>query len=564
MSVVAITGVSGYLGTNLLGQLEVDEEVEAIVGIDREPLPLEAGDKLSFLRHDLRESLGDLFLDRGVTHAVHLAGPSARELEADPELELRLARSFLNACGAAKARSVCVVSSVTVYGAHPDNGYLLEGSPLRPNPGLPLATSKAALEELCYDFVKEQPETALQIVRPCPILGPGAKGPLTRLLDARRIFAPLGTDARFQFVHEDDATRAIHRLLKSECFGVFNLAGDGSLTISQIAQLAERRLVRLPAWLLRLLAKCAWRFGWSDLHPGLAPFLYNPWLTAAMKVRHSAYFVPRYDSADALLAYLEDRQARPITPLEPFAWEAPAERREAPQTSPEDPSFGARPGLDEEDRAKTRPLGPASANDWEEATQPPAGDPPASGPELEPPAEAAPGDSLEPAPKGARAIGEPSADEGPLAAGAAPQPASAAHATEASAEAEPAPDDSELEEDRVEPASPGPAESPEPAADSAGPAGPASAARVPETPESAAEDQSAGPVGNLPGEGEAAAPAGTAGSPAATEGDAAPGVDAPSAGSLPTGPPDSEDGLSEAPPAKVPAAQAAAREDEGT
>jgi UDP-glucose 4-epimerase len=443
MSVVAITGVSGYLGQSLLSQLDLDDEVEAIVGVDRELLSCPPPDKLTFVQHDLTKPLGDLFSDHGVTHAIHVATTSVREHEADAGLDLTIVGNVLDACGAAGARSVCVASSVIVYGAHPDNTILLEGSIVRPNPELPAAATKLALEERCYDFVKAFPETALQIVRPCPILGPSARGVFTRLLDAPRIYGPWRVDPRFQFVHEDDATRAIHRLVKSESFGVFNLAGDGSLTLSQIAQLAERRLVRLPSFLLRFAAWLAWRLGKTDLHPGLLPFLLHPWLVAAVKVRNSAYFVPRYDSADALLSYLEHRDRREPEPLEPFEWSAPT-----PAVKPAPAGdFGQRPGLDAEDRAKTKPLGrpPEGLS--------PADDTPDPDPE-ESPADAQAQDAEVPDAEGA-------GDEPEVAPASVEAEAETGASAEGAQEPEAAEEKGEEPETTEEPTEPQPAEEPQ-------------------------------------------------------------------------------------------------------
>lgn len=74
MSVVAITGVSGYIGGRLLQLLAQDDRVARIVGVDVRP-PTVAPATLRFCRHDITEPFADLFCDHGVTHAVRPALP---------------------------------------------------------------------------------------------------------------------------------------------------------------------------------------------------------------------------------------------------------------------------------------------------------------------------------------------------------------------------------------------------------------------------------------------------------------------------------------------------------
>ena len=60
MTVVAITGVSGCLGRNLLQQLEVDSDIVAVIGIDIEPPPTVPSSKLTFVRQSITESFEEL------------------------------------------------------------------------------------------------------------------------------------------------------------------------------------------------------------------------------------------------------------------------------------------------------------------------------------------------------------------------------------------------------------------------------------------------------------------------------------------------------------------------
>mgnify|MGYP001447293744 CR=1 FL=1 len=310
MTVVGVTGISGCLGRQLLQQLEVDPDVSAVVGIDLRPPP-DPTLKLSFYAHDVSQPFGQLFQRHGVQVAIHLAATADPDRAREESTNVAGAREFLAACDQTGARVVCVVSSAMAYGAIPGPAEVLyEGAPLRAEAAPGFVRDKVAMEDLCYEYVKTHPDTCLQIVRPCPLIGPHADNFLTRLLDARLVLAPLGADPPLQLVHEDDATRAIYRLIKTEKVGVFNLAGDGVLTLGQMARLAERRVLRLPLWLLRGLSWLGWRLG-LRLFPRVPPRLWDylrwPCLVAPIKLRAELGLLFRYDSAQAFLDWLEAR-----------------------------------------------------------------------------------------------------------------------------------------------------------------------------------------------------------------------------------------------------------------
>lgn len=310
MTVVGVTGISGCLGRQLLQQLEVDPDVSSVVGIDL-VAPPDPALKLSFYPQDVARPFGELFERHGVQVAIHLAAAVDPDRAREEATNVAGTREFLAACSRSRARVVCVLSSAMTYGAQPGPAEVLyEGAPLRAESAPDHVRDKVAMEELCYEYVKTHPDTCLQIVRPCTVIGPSATSHLTRLLGARLVLAPLGVDPPLQLVHEDDATRAIYRLVKTEKVGVFNLAGDGVLTLGQMARLAERRVLRLPMWLLRGLSWLGWRLGlraFPSLPPRLWTYLRWPCLVAPIKLRTELGIMFRYDSAQAFLDWLEAR-----------------------------------------------------------------------------------------------------------------------------------------------------------------------------------------------------------------------------------------------------------------
>jgi UDP-glucose 4-epimerase len=311
VTVVGVTGIAGCLGRQLLQQLEVDPDLSSVVGLDLRPVP-DPALKLSFYQRDVSQPFGELFQQHRVQVAIHLAATSDPDRAREEATNVAGTREFLAACHQSGARVVCVLSDAMAYGIRPGAGpeVQYEGAPLRTDAAPAYVRDKAAMEDLCYEYVKTHPDTCLQIVRPCLVVGPNSQNFLTRLLESRLVLAPLGADPPLQLVHEDDATRAIYRLIKSDRVGVFNLAGDGVLTLGQMARLAERRVLRLPLPLLRFLSWLGWSLGlrpFPRLPGALWSFLRWPWVVAPLKLRQEIGLLFRHDSAQAFLDWLEAR-----------------------------------------------------------------------------------------------------------------------------------------------------------------------------------------------------------------------------------------------------------------
>jgi UDP-glucose 4-epimerase len=72
----------------------------------------------------------------------------------------------------------------------------------------------------------------------------------------------LGFDPRYQFVHEDDVVHGLEHVVQRELPGVFNLAADGVLTLTEVAGLLGKPYAPiLPPWGTGLAAGLARRLG---------------------------------------------------------------------------------------------------------------------------------------------------------------------------------------------------------------------------------------------------------------------------------------------------------------
>jgi len=314
MKTIAVTGVSGYIGTKLLASLDRTDSVQKIIGIDiREPRFKST--KLKFYQRDIRESLGDLFVENNVDTAVHLAFilQPTRQITLTRQIDIEGTKNLMEACRQASVKHLLYLSSHTVYGAHKDNPVLLtEDSPLRPVPGFQYSRDKIEIEKMLHDFIASNHDITTTILRSCPVLGPNALGSATTIM-----FQPLlmigvaGYDPLMQFVHENDLMNLIEVFITQSKGGIFNVAGEGALKYSEVARLLRKRLLKLPGILLEAIISLSWAMHLQNASPtsGLEFIKYPP-MVSTDKLQRELGFRFKYSTKESLSSFVASLNTR--------------------------------------------------------------------------------------------------------------------------------------------------------------------------------------------------------------------------------------------------------------
>jgi UDP-glucose 4-epimerase len=299
-----ITGGSGYIGSRLVELLARREDTEKIVIADVVPPRGGYRPKTEFERVDVR--------DRGAVHSalrranpdvlVHLAfilNPVHDEgLMYD--VDVNGTHNVLEAAAEAGIGQVLVTTSGVAYGAFPDNpDPITEDHPVRGVARFSYARDKTESDRIVQLWALQHPDVVTTIVRPCIVYGPNVDNYLVRLWSKAPMVVDTGNiDSHTQFVHEDDVVDAISRLLLGHHAGQFNLAADGLMTRRECAELLDTRVVRLPVWLYRVLAKLSWRLRLSEAPAGGIDFELHPWILSNEKVKATLGWTPRYSSRE--------------------------------------------------------------------------------------------------------------------------------------------------------------------------------------------------------------------------------------------------------------------------
>jgi UDP-glucose 4-epimerase len=322
---VAVTGPTGEIGTSAVEALERDPAVERIVGMARRPFdPASLGwTKTTYQQGDMldRDAVDALVADADVV--VHLAFVIMGSREESQRVNLAGTRNVFEACAAGAAtghpRRLVYTSSVAAYGYHSDNPVpLTEDVPPRGSPEHYYSQQKAELEAALAE-VTEGSALEVFILRPCIVAGPKAPAladamPWNRIPLAREVtrafpvLKPPVPDPGnpLQLVHHDDVAAAIALAVTTSAPpGAYNIAGDGVISVSDVADALGGRPVRIPAAAITAASAAVARLPFV---PSALEWLHIARTSVVMdtgKAKSQLGWTPRYTSAETLRALAE-------------------------------------------------------------------------------------------------------------------------------------------------------------------------------------------------------------------------------------------------------------------
>jgi UDP-glucose 4-epimerase len=252
---ILVTGLSTYWGGRLAQALEAFDEVEAVIGVDNEEPQVElerteyvkVGAQHALLRRVVEAAEIDTVVDtRLVVDSTTTSPAKAHENNVIGTMNI------LAACSGASSpvRKVVFKSSTHFYGCEQDDPAFFEETMGRPHPPRTsierdIVEAEASLNE----FAEKNPELSVTTLRFANVLGPDVRTSHIELFSLPAVPMILGFDPRYQFVHEDDVVHALEHAVKHDLPGVYNVAGDGVLALSEVAGLLGKPYVPLlPPW----------------------------------------------------------------------------------------------------------------------------------------------------------------------------------------------------------------------------------------------------------------------------------------------------------------------------
>jgi UDP-glucose 4-epimerase len=322
---VAVTGPTGEIGISAIEALERHDDVERIIGMARRPFdPAAQGwAKTEYLQGDI--------LDGGVVDAlvadadvvIHLAFIIMGSRAESARVNLEGTRNVFEATvAAAKPRRLVYTSSVAAYGYHSNNPMpITEDVPTRGSPEHYYSQQKADCESALVEITADS-SLEVFVLRPCIVAGPKAPaladampwrhlpGPVKRVAEALPLLKPPFPDpgTPLQLVHHDDVGDAIALAATTSAPpGAYNIAADGVISISEVAEALGARPVRVPKVAATAASEVLARLPFVPsalewLHAGRTSLVMD-----TAKAKTQLGWTPKYTAAETLSALAEFR-----------------------------------------------------------------------------------------------------------------------------------------------------------------------------------------------------------------------------------------------------------------
>jgi UDP-glucose 4-epimerase len=325
---VLITGVARHLGSRLALRLERDPEVEYIVGVDIEEPEVDL-ERTEYVRADIRNPLIAKVIQTTevdtIAHLNVIATPTrVGGRSAMKEINVMGSLQLFAACQKSPSLQRMVMKSTTaVYGASAqDPAVFTEDMGMHAMPSTGYAKDAVEVEQAARDFGRRRKDVELTILRFANFMGSDIETPLTRYFSLPVIPTAMGYDPRIQFIHEDDAIETLYRATRREHGGIYNVAADGVLLLSQAIRICGKPTLPVPLPMATPLAAAMRRFGLIDFPTDQLQFLVFGRVADNSRLKERFGFTPARTTRQALDEFVTGRRfRRMVTPERAAEWE---------------------------------------------------------------------------------------------------------------------------------------------------------------------------------------------------------------------------------------------------
>ena len=329
---ILVTGLSNYWGFRLARALEQDPEIDAIVGVDSNDPPGEL-ERAEFVRVGTSHALLRRLVDAAEIDTVVDSRLVVDSVTTSPrkahENNVIGTMNILAACSGptSTVRKFVFKSSAHYYGAEQDDPAFFTESMERPHPPrTPIERDIVEAEAAVADFADKNRRATVSLLRCANVLGGEVTTSHTTLFSSPLVPMILGFDPRYQFVHEDDIANSLLHVVQHDLPGIFNVAGDGVLALSEvIGLLGKQPAPILPPWGTGLVAGPLRRLGLRISPEMLNQMRFGRGLDN--RKLKAAGFRYRYTSREAVLKLAEHQRLEPILrgAAEPYRYEREVE-----------------------------------------------------------------------------------------------------------------------------------------------------------------------------------------------------------------------------------------------
>jgi UDP-glucose 4-epimerase len=319
---VAVTGPTGDIGRSLLRALERSREVGRIRAMARSPFhPAAEGlRKTEYRQADVLDADAVAEVIAGADVVVHLAFVIMGDIEETTSVNLQGSRNVFAAAVDAGAARLVYTSSVAAYSFGAENPELLtEDLEPRGTRRHYYSAQKAELELTLRELI-DGSDTEAYVFRPCIVAGPDAPALLEaipylqiseklpaamlRALELLPVLKPVIPDpgVPFQLVHHDDVASALRAAVLGRGEpGIYNLAADGQVTMSELAQALGWYSLPIPDLAMGAASELVARLPFVPAEAQWIESLRRPVLMDTTRARRLLRWRPRHDAHGTLV-----------------------------------------------------------------------------------------------------------------------------------------------------------------------------------------------------------------------------------------------------------------------
>jgi UDP-glucose 4-epimerase len=320
---VAVTGPTGDIGRSLLRVLDRNPRVGRITAMARRPFdPAAEGlHKVQYRRADVLDAEAVSEVIAGASVVVHLAFMIMGGARDTTKINLTGSRNVFAAAIDAGVARLVYASSVAAYGFGADNPPVLtEDLEPRGTQRHYYSAQKAELELALRELLAGT-DIAAYVFRPCIVAGPDAltlvetipyvqlsdrmPAPILRALELMPMLRPVIPDPGipFQLVHHDDVAAAFEAAVLGRGEpGVYNLAGDGTLTLADLADALGWYSIPVPELVVGAAAELVARLPFVPDEAQWIESSRRPVIMDTRRARTLLGWQPRHDARETLEA----------------------------------------------------------------------------------------------------------------------------------------------------------------------------------------------------------------------------------------------------------------------
>ena len=162
--------------------------------------------------------------------------------------------------------------------------------------------NKKEIEAIFQKFIADHPDITVSILRPCFVVGPNFKNPLAEHLQKKLVMMPSNIKP-WQFVHEDDVINVMGMMLEKRINGIFNVAGEGTMSFREMLKMLGNFMIPVPWFLMFPLNNLAWFLRLTFItkfpSPGMR-MMVNPWIATSDQLKRETGYKFNYDTKSAI------------------------------------------------------------------------------------------------------------------------------------------------------------------------------------------------------------------------------------------------------------------------